>query len=238
VPLAGGIMQHGYQCGMTWGATLAAGAQAHRLFGPGPFAETMAIHGAGRLVETFRALAGDENCLSLTGLDRSSSTLKMMVFFILTGGTVRCFRKAVKFARAALSEIDTVLSEKEIEAPSPPVSCAAMVAKKTGMSDLHTTMAAGLAGGIGLSGGGCGALGAALWILGMKTIEKGDVKFDFASPAGLELIEGFLEHSDKKFLCSEISGRKFESVDDHALYLRDGGCSKIIEALVAQGSAG
>ena len=27
-PLAGGIMQHGYQCGMIWGATLAAGAQA------------------------------------------------------------------------------------------------------------------------------------------------------------------------------------------------------------------
>jgi len=26
MPLAGGIMQHGYQCGMIWGATLGAGA--------------------------------------------------------------------------------------------------------------------------------------------------------------------------------------------------------------------
>ncbi len=29
-PLAGGIMLHGYQCGMLWGVTLAAGAQAYR----------------------------------------------------------------------------------------------------------------------------------------------------------------------------------------------------------------
>jgi hypothetical protein len=36
-------MQHGYQCGMIWGATLAAGAQAYRLLGPGPQAETAAI---------------------------------------------------------------------------------------------------------------------------------------------------------------------------------------------------
>jgi len=34
MPLAGGIMQYGYQCGMIWGATLAAGAQAYRLLGP------------------------------------------------------------------------------------------------------------------------------------------------------------------------------------------------------------
>ena len=38
-PHAGGIMQYGYQCGMLWGAALAAGAQSYRLFGPGPKAE-------------------------------------------------------------------------------------------------------------------------------------------------------------------------------------------------------
>jgi hypothetical protein len=30
IPLAGGIVNQGYQCGMIWGATLAAGAQAYR----------------------------------------------------------------------------------------------------------------------------------------------------------------------------------------------------------------
>ena len=53
--LAGGIMQYGYQCGMLWGATLAAGAQAHRLHGPGPRAETEAVVAAQWLVEAFRA---------------------------------------------------------------------------------------------------------------------------------------------------------------------------------------
>ena len=55
-PFAGGIMQNGYQCGMIWGAALAAGAQACRVFGPGPQAETMAVVAAERLVERFHSL--------------------------------------------------------------------------------------------------------------------------------------------------------------------------------------
>jgi hypothetical protein len=53
MPFAGGIAQYGYQCGMLWGATLAAGAQAYRLYGAGPQAETQAIIAAQRLVESF-----------------------------------------------------------------------------------------------------------------------------------------------------------------------------------------
>ena len=54
MPLAGGIVQHGYQCGMIWGAAIAAGAQAYRLFGKGPRAETMAVIAAQRLVASFQ----------------------------------------------------------------------------------------------------------------------------------------------------------------------------------------
>ncbi len=80
LPFAGGIMQHGYQCGMLWGATLAAGAQAYRLFGPGPQAEAMAIIAAQRLVESFRALNNNINCLEITDIDKSSSTMQMIMF--------------------------------------------------------------------------------------------------------------------------------------------------------------
>ena len=80
---------------------------------------------------------------------------------------------AARYAPVAFSEINTALSEKHIEAPSPPVSCAAMLAQKMGVSDMHTVMAAGFAGGIGLSGGACGALGAAIWIIGMNCLEEG-----------------------------------------------------------------
>ena len=53
-PLAGGMMQ-GYQCGMLWGAALAAGAQAYQVHGPGPQAEVEAINASHQLVESFRA---------------------------------------------------------------------------------------------------------------------------------------------------------------------------------------
>jgi hypothetical protein len=48
-------------------------------------------------------------------------------------------------------------------------------------------------------------------------------------------MEKFLESSDYEFECSKIVGRKFEDIDDHASYLRQGGCAKIIATLAASG---
>jgi hypothetical protein len=233
LPLAGGIMQHGYQCGMIWGATLAAGAQAYRLFGPGPQAETGAIVAAQRLVDSFRAQNGSINCVDITGIGKSSSTMQMIVFFLLKGGSIRCFHKTAAYAPVAFSEINTPLSQEHIEAPSPPVSCASMLAQKMGVSDSHKAMAAGLAGGIGLSGGACGALGAAIWIIGMNTRREGG-KISFKNARAIATIERFLKFTGSRFECSEIVGRKFENVADHAAFLHDGGCSEIIEVLAAE----
>ncbi|MCP4539166.1 MAG: C_GCAxxG_C_C family protein [Chloroflexi bacterium] len=234
IPLAGGIMQHGYQCGMIWGAALAAGAQAYRLFGPGPQAETAAIIAAQRLVESFRALKNNVNCLEITGLDKSSSAKQMMMYFFIKGGVIGCFRQAARYAQEAYGEINIALSEKHVKVPAPPVSCAAMLAKKMGLSDMHTVMAAGFAGGIGLSGSACGALGAAIWIMGMNNITEGDAPIDFQDRIALETVDRFMKCTGDKFECTEIVGRKFENIDDHAGYLRDGGCSKIIQLLAAQ----
>jgi len=219
---------------MIWGATLAAGAQAYRLLGPGPQAEAAAVIAAQRLVETFRAHNTHINCLEITDIDKSSSTMQMIMYFLIKGGTIGCFRMAAKYAPEAFSEINTALSEKHIEAPAPPVSCAAMLAQKMGLSDMQTVMAAGFAGGIGLSGGACGALGAAIWISGMNSSKEGDGKLDFQNPGAIDAIDRFLNCTDFEFECSEIVGRKFENVGDHADYLRDGGCLEIIEALAAQ----
>ncbi len=227
-------MQHGYQCGMIWGATLAAGAQAYRHLGPGPQAETKAIIAAQRLVESFRALNNHINCLEITDIDKSSSAIKMIIFFLIKGGTIGCFRMAAKYAPVAFSEINIALSEKHIKAPSVPVSCAAMLAQKMGVSDMHTVMAAGFAGGIGLCGGACGALGAAIWIIGMDSIKEGTGKISLKNPGAVDAIDRFMKYTDYKFECSEIVGRKFENIDDHASYLRDGGCSGIIEVLATK----
>jgi hypothetical protein len=230
MPLAGGIMQHGFQCGMIWGAALAAGAQAYEAFGAGAKAETMAVTAAQRLVETFRKLNKHIDCTDITHISKSSSTMEMITFFLLKGGTIHCFRMAAKYARAAFDDINAALSDTSVKSTARPVSCAAELARKLGATEQQTAMAAGLAGGIGLCGGACGALGAAIWMLGLDT-DKPDAKVDFQNPEALRLIERFLQTTDHEFECSKIVGREFESVEDHAEYLRSGGCSEIIETL-------
>jgi hypothetical protein len=229
--LAGGIMGQGYQCGQLWGAALAAGGQAYQLFGPGPQAETAAVIAAQRLVETFRKRYKEINCLELTRADIKIP--KQALKYLAKGGPIRCFSMTAGYASAALREINAALSEKPVEALSHPVSCAAVLAKKMGLSEVQTVMAAGLAGGIGLSGGACGALGAAIWIISLEESKEG-LKFTYDNPKGSAAIERFLESSDYEFECSKIVGRKFEDIHDHAGYLRAGGCSKIIAALAAQ----
>ncbi len=234
MPFAGGIMQHGYQCGMIWGATLAAGAEAYRRYGPGPKSEAAAIDAAQRVVESFRTRHDEINCLEITDIDKTSSTWQQINYFLIKGGTLGCFRMASWYAPLAFDEISSSLSAEVIEAPTPPVSCAAMLARKMGESDLHAVMASGFAGGIGLCGGACGALGAAIWILGMKIGQEERGKIGFKDPRTQEVIDRFTKHTEFKFECSEIVGRKFMNVDDHSDYLRDGGCSELIEMLAAE----
>lgn len=234
-PLAGGIMGQGYQCGMLWGAALAAGAQAFRLLGPGPQAELAALSTAQRLVESFRARNRQVNCGDIIQFEWKSSAqpqfIKEVLKFFLRGGPINCFRMAANYAKAAYKEINVPFSESLTQAPIYPVSCSAVLVQKMGLSDMHRVMAAGLAGGIGLSGGGCGALGAALWGIGMGSGGEGAGGFVLENPQALAVIDRFLESADYEFECSKIVGRKFEDAADHAAYLRDGGCSKIIEAL-------
>lgn len=230
MPFAGGILQHGYQCGMIWGATLAAGAQSFRLHGSGAKAEAEAINAARMIVDSFREQNQHINCLEITEIDKSSSTMDMIMYFLIKGGTIGCFRRAAKYAPQAFEEITTALSKKNNPLPAPPVSCASMVAEKMGASDMHTVMTAGLAGGIGLCGGACGALGTAIWIKTMKDKDE-KKKADFKDPKAMELIEKFIKCTDYKFECTEIVARKFENIEDHAEYLRGGGCSEIIEIL-------
>jgi len=231
LPLAGGIEQMGYQCGQIWGAALAAGAQAYRLFGPGPQAEAAAVIAAQRLVEVFQTSYRGINCSEVTELDWKSPTARQILKFFVRGGPIRCFSSTASYARAAIEEINAVFSSDQIEAPAPPVSCAAMLAQRMGASDLHTVMAAGLAGGIGLSGGACGALGAAIWIIEMNRVQDGTGKVEFNSPEATEAVERFLQSTDYEFECSGIVGRKFENVHDHASFLHDGGCATLIDAL-------
>jgi hypothetical protein len=233
MPLAGGIEQMGFQCGQLWGAALAAGAQAYRLFGPGPQAEAVAVVAAQKLAQSFHASYRSINCFEVVELDWKNAQAKQILGFFLRGGPIRCFSMTASYSRAAIREIDATLSGNDLDPPAPPVSCAALLARKMGATEQHAVMAAGLAGGIGLSGGACGALGAAIWIVEMRRVQSGTGKVEYNSPEATEAIDRFVQSTECEFECSKIVGREFADVDDHAGYLREGGCAKIIDALAA-----
>lgn len=236
-PLAGGIMSHGFQCGMLWGASLAAGAEVYQRFGAGPQAEATVIMVSERLLETFRGRTQNEmNCTEIieVNFQKMKGITPILKYFVKGGkiGPGACFRLAAGYAQDAFNTIDAVLPEEPVEASSQPVSCAAVLARKMGAAEKHVVMASGFAGGIGLSGGACGALGAAIWLTAMDGHKKGGNKLGyFNNPVYSAIIDRFVENTDCDFECAEIVGRKFESVNDHATYIHNGGCSKIIEAL-------
>ena len=234
MPLAGGIMGSGYQCGMLWGGALAAGAQAYRLHGAGARAEVEALLAAQKLVETFRARAKEINCAEITELEWKKPSGGQVVKFLARGGPIGCFRLAADYAQIAFDTINNALGDEHLSTPAQPVSCTALLAQKMGVSEMHVVMAAGLAGGIGLSGGACGVLGAAIWFRGINTLKNGG-KLSFDLNASSEEMERFLASADYEFECASIVGRKFADVADHAAYVREGGCAKIIEALATPG---
>ncbi len=241
-PLAGGILGNGYQCGMLWGAVLAGGAQVYQLYEAGAQAETRAVLVAQRLVEVFKRRNKNINCSEITdmhwkgnsGRDLAAQALK----FILKGGPIACFSMSASYARLAFDEMNNTAHQEQLEVPPQPVSCAALLAKQMGASDLHSVMAAGFAGGIGLSGGGCGALGAAIWLIGMDYLKQSGKKPGLDNPVASAAVERYLEASDYEFECARVVGRKFENISDHAKYIQDGGCAKIITALAVRTSVG
>jgi hypothetical protein len=231
-PLAGGIAQHGYQCGMLWGSALAAGAEAHRRYGACPEAEARAVLAARRLVRLFRTQNGHTDCFDITDIDHHSSTLKMIKVFLIQGKTVGCLRMAGRFAPAAAREIEAAMSEPLADTCAAPVSCAAELARKLGGTERHAGMVAGLAGGLGLSGGACGALGGAVWLDALVALRRGG-KMTFKPLRALDLISRFMRITEGGIECSAVAGRSFASVREHADFVRGGGCSRLIESLAA-----
>ena len=228
MPLAGGIAQQGYQCGILWGSALSAGTQALRVHGPGPQAETAAMRASQGIAESFQDRFGSINCLELTNTDWKKKSQMLLNF--LKGGPVTCTMMSVRYAPMASQKIESALTEEPATTSCEPASCAAELVKRVGLSDEHAVLAAGFAGGIGFSGGACGALGAAVWIIGMECAREG-VGYNDINPRASVVIESFLKSSEFEFECSEIVGRTFEDVDDHSRHVRGGGCAVIIEAL-------
>jgi len=250
-PLAGGLLQSGHQCGMLWGAALAAGAEAYRKYGPGPRAQGAAMNAAAGLVQSFRHRTGCIRCRDIIRGDFKSLFGRLR--YVLTGKAADCTRLAVKWAPEAHKTAEESMEPAPGSSPpSEPVSCSALLAQKMGASEMEQTMAAGLAGGIGLSGDACGALGAAIWLTTLKWYgDNPNVADSFLHSLRQEstgrvdsyeevraVVKRFLEASGSVWHCEQITGRRFENADEHARFLRRGGCREIIRRLAGQPGSG
>lgn len=100
-----------------------------------------------------------------------------------------------------------------------------------GGTDEEMIMVAGLAGGIGLSGNACGALGAAIWMNTLQRIKHGTFKSSLTDPESEKILNAFLEVTNYEMECHKICGKQFKTVEEHTDYIRNGGCQKLIETL-------
>ena len=237
--LAGGIMQRGHQCGMLWGAVLAAGAESFRRSG-GDRDQTvaMAITTSQRLLESFLKRTGTADCREITGCNWKNPF--SIATYMLTGKMFACFDLAAKWAPEAIEATVDGLSREKTDPPQAPLSCASEVAGKMGASDEEMAMAAGFAGGIGLSGNACGALGAAIWMNNLAWYKKnpGKTLSFFRNPVTRKTLQEFDDASGGEILCHKICGRYFKTIDEHADFIKNNGCGKLITALArTRGSA-
>ena len=229
--MAGGILQQGYQCGMLWGACMAAGAEALRRYEDPGKATGVAILATQSLMRPFKERTSSMECEDITQTDFQNK--KSFARYMLSGKFVSCFKLAGKWAPEALDAAERGLDVDQADLPENTMSCASEVIRLMGGSEEHILMAAGLAGGLGLSGNGCGALAAAIWMNSLIRIKKGIKESASFDPNTDPTLISFYEESDYEIECATICGQQFNTLQEHTDFLKKGGCRKLIEVLAA-----
>jgi hypothetical protein len=230
-PLAGGTLTEGHQCGMLWGAALAVGAESFRKFPAADEAVGAAIAGIRRLIDSFETRAGSPDCrdVSRANFKSKPDTLRYLLF----GGARRCLALADSWAPEAIRIAGEGLPARTGEPSIPAVSCATELARRAGASERQAVMVAGFAGGLGLRGGGCGALGAAVCLSALAWLgrQSSPRKSAFGNPASASILKVFQDARGRELRCTRIAGRRFASVEEHAEFVRAGGCRDVLETL-------
>ena len=235
-PLAGGIMNQGHQCGMIWGAALAVGVESYKRHKDKEKAIAIAVTATQHLVASFQDRAQTVNCKEILGYSISNVTgiVRLMFNTMITGmDKSKCFDLAEEWAPEAIESGVAGLNQEHIELSCTPTSCASQVVQRMGGTEREMLMVAGFAGGLGLSGNACGALSAAIW---MKTLNwcrehPGKTPQFINNKVTKNILEEFKLATDGKMLCSEITGRKFDTINEHSEYINDGGCAALMSAL-------
>ncbi|MDF0709162.1 C-GCAxxG-C-C family protein [Flagellimonas okinawensis] len=227
--LAGGILQEGHQCGMLWGASLAVGAEAYRRYHHSSLAIAVAVRATQEIMASFRKREKTMDCREITQCDFSNKL--SMAKYMITGRFLHCFQLAQDWAPEAVRSAHEGLNTASRPQTTNCVSCASETAKKMGATDEESIMVAGFAGGLGLSGGGCGALAAAIWLKSLRWCREIPKKSSMDNPYAMDTLNVFQGHTNKKMRCSEISGTHFKNLEEHSRFLDSGGCAELIHML-------
>lgn len=235
-PLAGGIMNSGNQCGMLWGATLAVGAEAFRRHDNSDHAIAVSVTATQHIIASFLNRTNTVNCREITGYKLNSvfGLTKFMLKSMITGmNNNTCFNLAEKWAPEAIQTASDSLAEEPIHLSQQPISCASEVVKKMGASKEEMVMVSGFAGGLGLSGNACGALSATIWMATLKWCKDNPGKNPpFLNNAkAKKILKTFYKATDSEILCKNICGQSFKTIDEHTVYIQNGGCKNLINIL-------
>ncbi|MFH2107418.1 MAG: C-GCAxxG-C-C family protein [Chrysiogenia bacterium] len=235
IPLAGGIMRQGHQCGALWGAALAAGAESFRRCSDRGQAVALAVAATQGLVDSFTERTGTVSCREITRCNWNNpfSVVKYMV----SGGVPLCFNLVDKWAPEAFATAEEALagaatnSLPAAASSSQEISCATEVASRMGAGDEEAITVAGFAGGLGLSGDGCGALAAAIWVKSLAWCREKPKNRNLSNPYAKKLMKVFKSESGGEMLCQKICDQRFKTAAEHSEFMKSGGCGKLIDVL-------
>lgn len=233
-PLAGGIMRKGQQCGMLWGSALAIGAEAYNRTKDINKAMKLALSATQKMMDSFTNKTQTVNCREITGCNMDSFfgiSIYMLKVMLQGMENSKCFNLAEEWAPEAIQSAKKGLDNNLLEDSIQCINCAAVVSRNLGATDKEMAMVSGFAGGMGLSGNGCGALAAAIWMNSLAWAKDNPDKSAFNNPNAKATLKQFYKAADSEIRCSKICGRTFTSIKNHSEFIKEGGCKSIIETL-------
>jgi hypothetical protein len=214
---------------MLWGSALAVGTEAYHRYKNPDEAIRSAISTTGLVLESFSNRAKTLLCSEFTGCNQSRAT--GVARYMLTGGPRRCSRLGTEWAPEAIQSAREGLSATPDVSDMSILNCASEVARKMGAGEQERIMVAGFAGGLGLSGMACGALAAAAWLKILPRARSG--KSMFFTPESKKILREFKAATGSEILCHRICGRRFDTIEDHSKFIKEGGCEKLINLLAS-----
>lgn len=233
--LAGGIGQKGEQCGMIWGASLAIGTECYKQFSNSNRATSVAVLASKNVLDSFQSRTNTVNCRDISKVDwENKLEFAFYMLKIVMRGFIfsPCFNLFAKWSPEAINAANNVLKSNHISDRNC-LSCASEVIKRMGGTEEEIVTVAGLAGGIGLSGNGCGALAAVIWykqLFSSKT--EPEKKQPFFNNADLKkTLRIFYIQTNSEMTCRKISGTEFKDIYEHTAYIENGGCKSLLDAL-------